>query len=147
LAMRAGDPHAALDQLVASGALGTLSDDQWNFLVATRQLAEQAMAMRTTLGAGQGSDQVRAAIEATLPSLLTPDKAKALAQLDAFDKTLARLRRGIPKVPLRTDVGGGGAAGGDMITMKLPDGRTGTIHRLQKEQFIHDHPGAVEVTQ
>jgi hypothetical protein len=106
LAMRADDPHASLDQLLASGALGTLSDDQWEFLVSTRQLAENAMAMRSILGAGQGSDDVRTAIRDTLPGLLTPDRSKALSQLDAFDKTIARLHRGVPKVPLRTDIGG-----------------------------------------
>jgi hypothetical protein len=46
-----------------------------------------------------------------------------------------------------TPAGGGAGGGDDTITMKLSDGRTGKIHRLQKDQFIHDHPGAVEVTQ
>lgn len=37
-------------------------------------------------------------------------------------------------------------SGGDMITMKLADGRTGPIHKSQKSKFIADNPGAVEVT-
>jgi len=112
LAMKADDPHMALDNLIASGAIGALSDDQREFLIATRQLAENAMAMRSILGAGQGSDDVRRAIHDTLPTLLSPDRKMALAQLAAFDGTLARLHRGVPKVPLRTDLGGGPGATG-----------------------------------
>jgi hypothetical protein len=107
LAMKADDPHAALDQLIASGALGSLTNDQQDFLIATRQLSENAMAMRTILGAGQGSEDMRDAIRQTLPGLLTPDRSMALRQLDAFDKTIARLHRGVPKVQLRTDLGDG----------------------------------------
>lgn len=115
LAMRADDPHAALDQLIASGALGSLTNDQQDFLIATRQLSENAMAMRTILGAGQGSEDMRDAIRQTLPGLLTPDRSMALRQLDAFDKTIARLHRGVPKVQLRTDLGDGSTpqAGGN----------------------------------
>jgi hypothetical protein len=107
LAMKADDPHAALDQLIASGAVGSLTDKQQNFLIATRQLAENAMAMRTILGAGQGSEDMRNAIRETLPGLLSPDKSYALRQLDAFDNTIQRLHRGVPKVQLRTDLDGG----------------------------------------
>jgi hypothetical protein len=106
-AMKADDPHAALDQLIASGAVGSLTDKQQNFLIATRQLAENAMAMRSILGAGQGSEDMRSAIRETLPGLLSPDKSYALRQLDAFDATIQRLHRGVPKVPLRTDLGDG----------------------------------------
>lgn len=100
LAMKADDPHSALDSLMASGALGSLTPDQQDFLVSTRQLAENAMAMRSVLGAGQGSDDVRRAIQATLPSLLSPDRAFALKQLNAFDATLQRLHRGVNNVKL-----------------------------------------------
>jgi hypothetical protein len=116
LSMRADDPHAALDQLIASGALGSLSPDQQDFLIATKQLAENAMSMRSILGAGQGSQDVRDAVRDTLPSLLSPDRSYALRQLDAYDKTIARLHRGVPNVPLNNapfpPAGGGAPAGG-----------------------------------
>jgi hypothetical protein len=66
---------------------------------------------------------------------------------------------GRPAFPDESKGGGGAGKGGssgggnDMIMMKLPpdaahpNGRTGPIHRSQKDQFIHDHPGSVEVTQ
>jgi hypothetical protein len=108
-AMRADDPHASLDQLIASSALGNLTPDQQDFLIATRQLAENAMAMRGVLGAGQGSDDMRNAIRATLPGLLSPDRAYALRQLNAFDATIQRLHRGVPRVSLNESAAGGAA--------------------------------------
>lgn len=120
LAMRADDPHAALDQLIASGSLGSLAPDQQDVLITTRQLAENAMALRTLLGAGQGSDDVRTAIRETLPGLLSPDRSYALRQLDAFDKTIARLHRGVPNVKLRTDID---TSGGAKIRARDPQGK------------------------
>ena len=99
-AMRSDNPHDSLDQLIASGALGSLTNDQQDFLIATRQLAENAMAMRTILGAGQGSEDMRNAIRQTLPTLLSPDKGYALRQLNAFDATIARLHRGVARINL-----------------------------------------------
>jgi hypothetical protein len=109
-AMRADDPHASLDQLIAVAAIGDMPVDQQDFLIGVRQIAENGMVMRGLLGAGQGSDDVRNAIRATLPGLLTTDKSYALRQLDAFDQTLSRLHRGIPKVALRNDTGADGSS-------------------------------------
>jgi hypothetical protein len=100
VALTADDHGGALNALLASAAFANLSRDQYGFLVATRQLAENAMAMRSILGAGQGSEDVRRAIQSTLPSLLSPNREYALMQLDAFDKTLEQLHRGIQDVPL-----------------------------------------------
>lgn len=100
VAMKSDNPDSALDELLSSAALGSLSSDQFAFLVATRQLAENAMAMRSILGAGQGSEDVRRAIQSTLPGLLSPDRQKAIMQLDQFDKTLEQLHRGIPGAKL-----------------------------------------------
>jgi hypothetical protein len=110
VAMRADDPHAALDQLIASNALGDLTPHQQDFLIATRQLAENAMAMRSILGAGQGSEDMRSAIRDTLPGLLSPDRSFALRQLNAFDATINRLHRGVNKVPLNNTPMSGSSA-------------------------------------
>ncbi len=112
VAMTSSEPSSALSMLVASGALGSLPPDQFQVYVDLQQLAENAMAMRSVLGAGQGSDDVRRAITRTLPSLLSPNKQDALIQLSAYDQTIARLRRGVPQVPLRTDIPGTGTEGG-----------------------------------
>jgi hypothetical protein len=139
LSMRADDPHAALDQLIASGALGSLSPDQQDFLIATKQLAENAMSMRSILGAGQGSQDVRDAVRDTLPSLLSPDRSYALRQLDAYDKTIARLHRGVPNVPLNNapfpPAGGGAPAGGAGGA-----GSKGSRSVSQVMQYFQGHP-------
>ncbi len=101
VAMRSDDPNSAIRGLVSQGALGALEEDQQNFVIAMAQLAENAMAMRAVLKSGQGAEDMRDAIRATLPGLLSPDKSFAIRQLDAFDKTVKRLERGIPKVKLR----------------------------------------------
>lgn len=105
VAMRDNDPGGALGQLISSGALGSLTSDQQDFLIAINQLTENAMAMRSVLKTGQGAEDIRSAIRNTLPGVLSPDKSFALRQLDAFDKTLARLHRGVPRVKLPATAG------------------------------------------
>lgn len=95
-AMSDAHPKTAIDQLVATGSLAGLSQDQQKYVMATASMIEQAMGMRTILGAGQGSDDVRNAIVATIPSLLTPSPEFALGQMDMFDGTLERVHRMIP---------------------------------------------------
>lgn len=141
-AMRADDPHAALDQLIGSMAVGSLTPDQQTFLIQTRQLAENAMSMRSILGAGQGSEDVRNAIRDTLPTLLSPDKQYALKQLDAFDATIARLRRGVPKVPLRTDIDTGGGANTPLDQKR--GGNAKLKHSLKKAMTLPFNKGKTE---
>jgi hypothetical protein len=152
LAMRAEHPDQMLDQLLASGALGTLSPDQQDFLIATRQLAENAMSMRTILGAGQGSEDVRNAVRDTLPSLLSPDRSYALRQLNAFDKTIARLHRGVPAVTLNEQpfpAGGarpgaapriGAAGAGSKGSRSVTDTRNYFLAHPQKSQSTFATP-------
>jgi hypothetical protein len=114
VALTADDHGTTMSALLASSSLAHLSDDQFQFLVAARQLSENAMSMRSILGAGQGSEDVRRAIQGTLPSLLSPNRKYALMQLDAFDKTLQQLHGAVQNVPLNTQrwsVTGGGRAG------------------------------------
>lgn len=124
LAMRADDPHAALSQVIGADALGSLSPDQQQVYVDLQQLAEQGMAVRSLLGAGQGSDTMRAAMRTTLPSLLGP-KDLAIRQLNAFDATIARLHRGVNNVKLnetgQPPATGGSGSGSFPVT--LPNGK------------------------
>jgi len=65
-------------------------------------LTENAMAMRSVLGAGQGSEDLRNAIIRTLPGVMSPDKKYAQKQLDLFEKTLDRLKKGVPQMQNQT---------------------------------------------
>lgn len=103
IAIALGKPEAqgALSAAFRGGVLGSLTSEQQDYLIKMAQLKENAMAMRSVLGAGQGSEDLRAAITATIPGPRTPSKQFALKQLDQFEAVLNRLERGIPNVPLR----------------------------------------------
>ncbi len=103
LILRDRDPRSAMQAFFTSQVGQTLNDEQQQYVADLTVLAENAMAMRTILGAGQGSDMLRSAILATIPSAGTPNKAMARKQLDAFEGVLDRLSRGVPQVPLRPE--------------------------------------------
>jgi hypothetical protein len=100
-ALKSRDPRGAVSALIAGELKGSLNDKQQDYLINVANLSENAMAMRSVLGAGQGSEDLRQAILATIPSGQTPTKEYGLKQLDTFEKTLTRLERGVPNVPLR----------------------------------------------
>jgi hypothetical protein len=128
LALRSADPRSAIQSLVTGGALANLRPEQQDYVINLAVLKENAMAMRSVLGAGQGSEDLRSAIERTIPSASTPDRGFAVKQLDAFGGVLDRLQRGIPKVQLRNDIGTGNApASGGGITVTDPHGGVHTF--------------------
>lgn len=125
LMLKHRDPRSAFSNFMASRWGQTLSPEQQDYLVSLTQLIENAMAMRSVLGAGQGSEDLRAAISATIPSARTPSKAFAAKQLDAFERVLNRLSRGIPNVPLAPPSGPIQAQGANnALPAGLPQGTT-----------------------
>jgi hypothetical protein len=147
VAMRERDPRSAVSSLITSGDLGYMTPEQEDYLIAHSILAEQAMAMRTVLGAGQGSQDLRAAITNTFPGPTTPSKRYGLKQLDAFEKTIDRLERGIPNVPLKPMANGQGGgnttpAPQGMIAVQIPGQPVGHIPASARKQFLAENPGA-----
>ena len=108
VALKSRDPKSAVSSLMGSEAAKTMSPEQQDYLINTSLLIENAMAMRSVLGAGQGSEDLRSAITATIPGPTTPTKGYAGKQLDAFEQVLNRLEKGIPTVPLRNQGGKSG---------------------------------------
>lgn len=100
IALGGSDPASAISAAFRGGVLGNLSSEQQEYLINLAQLVENSMAMRSVLGAGQGSDDMRRAIRGTIPGPNTPSKEYALKQLDKFEAVLNRLEKGIPQVPL-----------------------------------------------
>jgi hypothetical protein len=98
LVLESRDPASAISNFMGSTFAKSLTDDQQTYVVRLLQLKEQAMAMRSVLGAGQGSDMMRRAVEATIPGMLNPSKGFAMKQLNEFESTLNRLQRYVPKV-------------------------------------------------
>lgn len=98
MASRETDPtvyHQAVDTI-----LGTeqLSEPQKDFIIAMRQLEERALSLRNLAGMGNGSDQVRAAIRATLPSAKSGDVSMMRKQLDAVTNLVDNLHTGVPNI-------------------------------------------------
>jgi hypothetical protein len=129
LAAPAGQGSQYIDSLLREN----LTEAQHDYVIRIFQLKENAMAMRSVLGAGQGSEDLRAAIIATLPGAGTPTREYADKQLQAFESQLNRLERGVPKVPLRTDIGGVGGKG--MVKMQAPNGQTKDVPADQVEHY------------
>jgi hypothetical protein len=113
VALRSRDPKSAISSLVSGEAGAMLTPEQQDYLINTALLVENAMAMRSVLGAGQGSEDLRSAITATIPGPTTPTKQYGLKQLAAFEKVLDRLSAGVPNVPLRGQSGTKGGSSPD----------------------------------
>lgn len=108
LAVALADPAMTATQLLQSIPRGALTDEQSHYIIDIFALRENAMAMRSVLGAGQGSEDLRRAILSTLPGAGTPNKRFAILQLQRFEKTLDRLKRGVLLVPLNQETSGAG---------------------------------------
>lgn len=99
LAAGLADPTTTSMQFFQSIPRGSLTEAQENYIIQLFQLREQAMAMRSVLGAGQGSEDLRRAILSTIPGPGTPSASYALKQLDAFERVLGRLEKGVVTLP------------------------------------------------
>jgi hypothetical protein len=134
VALRQPDPRSAISSLISSIAPEEMSPSQLDFLNSLNFLTENAMAMRSVLGAGQGSEDLRNAIIRTLPGVMSPDKAYAQKQLDLFENTLDRLKKGIPMAkggkPILsggTQTPKGSASTGKVKVRRKSDGATGEM--------------------
>jgi hypothetical protein len=120
LALRSRDPRGSLNALISGGAAGSMTPEQQDYLINVTNLIENAMAMRSVLGAGQGSEDLRDAVKSTIPGPSTPSREYALKQLDTFERVLNRLERGVPKVPLRQDLNPGGNVNNSAAPVSRP---------------------------
>ena len=97
LALRSPDPQSAWDSFFHSSMGQTLTPDQADYATALASLNENAMALRSIQGLGQGSDQLRGAIHAMLPGPGTPNPAYAERQLNVIKAMMQTLKGGVPK--------------------------------------------------
>jgi hypothetical protein len=146
VALRSSDPRSAFSTLMTNLDLGSLPDDQAAYIQALASLAENSMSLRGITGGGNAED-ARSAIRAMLPSGSTPTKAYGLKQLDLLEKTVDRLRRGQPTVPL---TGGAPSASpqngqqnsGQTQKQNLPAVQPGFVRFQDSRGGIHDIPQA-----
>lgn len=105
LVMKDRDSRSAFSEFMGSRWASTLSNEQVDYVTSLVSLKESSFALRNILGLGQGSDLMRAAIGALVPSAMTPTKAYAKRQLDVLEAELKRVARAIPTVQLPTQIG------------------------------------------
>lgn len=103
-ALKNNSPSNAMGTLISGAMKDSLNPAQQDYLINLANLMENGMAMRKVLGGGAGAKDIRDAVLAVIPGAGTPSKQYALKQLAVFDKTLDRLERGIPDVPLRNPI-------------------------------------------
>ena len=121
------DPNGTVAKLAQSGLLSNLSSDRArDYVIAATNLNEQAMALRSALRAGTGSEDVRQAIRKTIPNAATPGSAYANKQLDSVEGVLSRVEKGLPNLPPTQNIlgGGGGASSAPPKNAKIRDYRT-----------------------
>jgi hypothetical protein len=82
-----------------------LTPSQQDYVIWLKQMNERLLSLRNVAGMGQGAEDMRRAIQATLPNVTSANKAYALKQLDATDQQIESLYQGVggksqvPKVP------------------------------------------------
>lgn len=102
-ALRDTDPRSSISSFLTGAVGSSMTPQQQDAVIALRNLSENALLLRS-MGMGQGSDQVRNAILATIPGPKSASKGFALKQLDQFEGVVNRLEKGVPTV--------GGPSGG-----------------------------------
>lgn len=107
--MKAGDNEWFHNQM--NSEIGSsLTSQQRDYLIASRQARENIMAIRKVIGTGV-SVKAMDAITSTLPGAQTPDYDYAKRQIQAVKGQLQRLQQGVPQVniPNRPNQPGAGA--------------------------------------
>lgn len=72
-----------------------LTEKQQDFVIWSKQMNERLLSLRNVAGMGQGAEDMRRAIQDTLPNIKSKDKAYAIKQMDAVDQQIQSLYRGI----------------------------------------------------
>lgn len=103
LATALANPTTTAGQYLQSIPRGSLDQQGQQFVSDLFSLRENAMAMRSVLGAGQGAEDLRAAILNTLPGISSGSAGFGKIQLQNLMATLDRVERGVPGVPQRPD--------------------------------------------
>lgn len=112
LASALADPNTTVGAYLQAIPRGSLDEQGQQFVSDLFNLREQAMAMRSVLGAGQGSEDMRRAILQTLPGVGSGSSGFGKKQLDNLIAVLGRLERGVPQTPMRPQTGGAATGGG-----------------------------------
>lgn len=91
--------EGVFQSILGNMAAAATNDRQQNYLIWLQQMGERILSLRNVAGMGQGAQDLRAAITATLPNISSGSKQFALKRLDAVDNQINLLQKGIPTMP------------------------------------------------
>lgn len=106
LAQRA--PDEGVVRNITDSILGdqNLTPAQQDYVIWHNQMMERILSLRNVAGMGQGAQDLRSAIQATVPGPKSGSKEFSLKKMDAVDNQINLLSRGIPG--MGKGAGGGG---------------------------------------
>ncbi len=139
-ALRHSDPGSAMQTFLTGAAATNMTPEQQEFVQSLALLSENAMSLRGVAGMGQGSDDLRAAIQATLPSGKSPSKEYMQGQLNKLEAVITRLNAAVPGTGGASEarMGSGRMAGSGMVHfVDGPDSYDIPPDKLKRFQELH----------
>lgn len=127
-----------------NAATASLNPRQMDYLIALGQMGERILSVRNVAGMGVGAQDLREAIQSTLPGVTSGSKEYALARLNAVDQLLSRLSTGIPRtninVPPMTPTPPGTSAAPGTSTLPGPTEMNNAIDQIIKQRTQRKAP-------
>lgn len=100
LAMKhTSDPTVFQNEIATLLGTQELTPAQEDLVIWMGHLNERALSLRNIAGMGQGSDSMRSALQAILPSVRSGSVEMMNKQLAAFENQVQKLEKGVPKMP------------------------------------------------
>jgi hypothetical protein len=90
------DDHNVFTSIVNNLAASATNERQRDYLMWLQQMGERVLSLRNVGGMGQGAQDLREAIQATLPGITSGSKEFALKKLTGVDNQIRILGRGVP---------------------------------------------------
>lgn len=90
-----GNP-TLFSSMISNLAASSLNEKQQDYVIWIQQMGERILSLRNVAGMGQGAQDLREAIQSTLPGFTSGTKQFAMRKLDAVDNQIRILGRGIP---------------------------------------------------
>lgn len=140
----------AFSRIMNNAASASLNPRQTDYLIALGQMGERILSVRNVAGMGIGAQDLREAIQSTLPGITSGSKENALARLTAVDQLLSRLSTGIPRTninipPMTTTPQGPGA--GTTLTLPGPTEMYNSIDKIIQNRTQKKKPPTETIEQ
>lgn len=142
VAMNEQDPSIARNEF-KNLAAQKLTPYEQDLVTALGQMNERVLSIRNIAGMGQGSEQTRNAILATVPDITSGNTELAIKKLDAVDNLIDNLSRGIPGLNINRQIANPPQPSGKAVSlsaaMALPINKGKTEAQVRADIEAHGH--------